>query len=292
MRSEREMLNLILGVAQRDERIRVVIMNGSRANPNAPCDFFQDFDIIYLATDPAPFIHKLPWIDQFGERMILQLPDEMSDTPPDPAQGSGYLMQFADGNRIDLGIYPLHRLTEFISDSQTVLLLDKDSRVPPLPPTSERDYLPSPPTAKAFADCCNEFWWLAPYVAKGLWRGEILYAKHNLDQTQRDQLMKLLTWHIGLRSGFTVNPGKMGKYFQRYLQPEQPELWDLLIKTYSNADYTQTWEALFAMCALFRRVAVPLAEHYGFEYPFDDDRRVFAHLQHVRALPKDADEMY
>jgi len=289
MRSEHQMLDLILSVAERDERIRVVIMNGSRANPNAPRDIFQDFDIIYLATDPAPFIRNLPWIDQFGERMILQLPDEMSDTPPDAAQGSGYLMQFADGNRIDLGIYPLHRLTEFIRDSQTILLLDKDGRVPPLPPASERDYLPSPPTAKAFADCCNEFWWVAPYAAKGLWRSEILYAKHILDHYQRDMLMQLLTWHIGLQTGFTANPGKHGKYFQCYLEPE---LWDLLLKTYSNADYTQTWEALFTMCTLFRQVAVPLAEHYGFEYPFDDDRRVFAHLQHVCSLPKDANEMY
>ena len=36
MRSEQEMLDLILSIARRDDRIRVVIMNGSRANPNAP----------------------------------------------------------------------------------------------------------------------------------------------------------------------------------------------------------------------------------------------------------------
>ena len=272
MRSEHEMLDLILGVARRDERIRVVIMNGSRANPNAPRDIFQDFDIIYLVTDPVPFIHNLPWIDQFGERMILQLPDEMGDVPLDPAQGSGYLMQFADGNRIDLGIYPLHRLTEFLSDSQTLLLLDKDGIVPPLLPASDRDYTPTPPTAKAFADCCNEFWWVAPYVAKGLWREEIIYAKHILDHYVREMLEKMLAWHIGLRTGFTASSGKHGKYFQRFLEPE---LWELLLQTYSGADYTQTWEALFTMCALFRRLALPLAEHYAFTYPHDDDRRVY-----------------
>lgn len=289
MRSEREMLDLILSVARRDDRIRVVIMNGSRANPNAPRDIFQDFDIIYLVTDPVPFIHNLPWIDHFGERMILQLPDEMSDTPLDPTQGSGYLIQFSDGNRLDLGIYPLHRLSEFLSDSETVLLLDKDGRVPPLPPASDRDYLPTPPTAKAFADCCNEFWWVAPYTAKGLWRGEIVYAKYILDHFSRDMLEKMLFWHIGLHTGFTASPGKHGKYIQRFLEPE---LWSLLLATYSSADYTQTWDALFAMCALFRRLAIPLAGHYTFAYPFDDDRRVFTHLQHVHALPKDAPEIY
>lgn len=36
MRSEQEMLDLILDTARQDERIRAVILNGSRANPNAP----------------------------------------------------------------------------------------------------------------------------------------------------------------------------------------------------------------------------------------------------------------
>ena len=38
MRSEREMYDLILGFARADERVRGVILNGSRANPNAPRD--------------------------------------------------------------------------------------------------------------------------------------------------------------------------------------------------------------------------------------------------------------
>ena len=35
-----------------------------------------------------------------------------------------------------------------------------------------------------------------------------------------------------------------------------------------------------------------MAEHFGFEYPADDDRRVSAHLAHVRFLPRDAWEIY
>lgn len=41
MRTEREMTALILGVAERDSRVRAVFMNGSRANPNAPRDIFR-----------------------------------------------------------------------------------------------------------------------------------------------------------------------------------------------------------------------------------------------------------
>ena len=36
MRTETEMYDLLLSIANNDERIRAVYLNGSRANPNAP----------------------------------------------------------------------------------------------------------------------------------------------------------------------------------------------------------------------------------------------------------------
>ncbi len=289
MRSEQEMMELILGTAREDERIRAVIMNGSRANPNAPRDFFQDYDIVYVVTDPAPFRNNYEWIKRFGELMILQEPDDMDDPPPGDKLSFAYLMQFADGTRIDLGIHPMAQVDKIERDSQSILLLDKDSIVKPFPPASDVDYLPSPPTAKAFFDCCNEFWWVSPYVAKGLWREEIIYAKYMLDHYVREQLDKMLRWQIGVQTEFNKNPGKFGKYFEQFLAPEH---WKMLLKTYAAADYEQTWQALFAMCDLFRAIAIEVAEHFGFDYPYGDDARVTTHLRHVRALPRDAKEMY
>lgn len=289
MRSEQEMLDLILDTARSDDRIRAVIMNGSRANPNAPKDFFQDFDVVYIVTDPLPFRNNFEWIKRFGGLMILQLPDEMRDPPAADDEGFAYLMQFADGNRIDLGIYPIAQLNERCKDSLTVVLLDKDGLIGPLPPPNESDYLPKPPTAKQFSDCCNEFWWCCPYAAKGLWRREIPYAKQMADAYVREELTKMLAWHIGVKTGFSRNPGKLGKYFQQCLEPE---LWELYLRTYSDADYDRTWDALFAMGDLFRIVAVRVADHFAYEYPHDDDKNVSAHLRHVRGLPRDAKEMY
>jgi aminoglycoside 6-adenylyltransferase len=289
MRSADEMLALIVQTAEQDERIRAVILNGSRANPAAPVDPFQDFDIVYLVTDMTPFVNNLEWIQRFGQLMILQMPDAMEDPPPDPAGGFAYLMQFRDGNRIDLGICPLERLESQLQDSQTILLLDKDGIIPPVPPPSDADYLPKPPTPKQFFDCCNEFWWVCPYVAKGLWRGEILYAKTLLDVTIRTQLMKMLVWDIGVKTQFSQNPGKLGKYFQRCLDAST---WDILLSTYSDANIERTWDALLAMCALFHSTGLRLALHFGFDYPLDDDERVGAHLLHVRSLPREAKEIY
>jgi len=66
----------------------------------------------------------------------------------------------------------------------------------------------------------------------------------------------------------------------------------MLEKTYADADYDHTWEALFTMCELFRVVARQVATHFSFEYPNKDDDKVSAHLRHVRSLPRDATEVY
>jgi aminoglycoside 6-adenylyltransferase len=286
MRNEQEMLELILDTAINDERIRAVIMNGSRTNKNAPRDCFQDFDIVYIVTDVASFKKDPHWIDRFGERMILQLPEDMQDPPPSDNGCFPYLMQFMDGNRIDLTI---SKLEELGKDSLSLKLLDKDNILELFAAPNDHDYLPQPPSAKAFFDCCNEFWWVAPYVAKGLWRQEITYAKHNLDHYVRDQLMTMLNWHVGVKTKFLKSPGKLGKYLEQYLEPE---LWEMLLKTYSDASVENTWDALEMMCELFRWTAIAVAGHFGYEYLYGDDERVSVHLKHVKSLPKDALEMY
>jgi aminoglycoside 6-adenylyltransferase len=289
MRSEQEMLELIVNTAKNETRIRAVIMSGSRVAPNARQDIFQDFDITYLVTDVGYFRDDPTWTNRFGEIMILQTPEAMEDPPPMDDGHFAYLMQFTDGNRIDLTLFPIDRIDEFEIESLSVLLLDKDGIVEPFPAPSESDYLPNPPTAKGFSDCCNEFWWVCPYVAKGLWREELTYAKTMFDQVVREQLMKMLTWYVGVETQFLCNPGKFGKHLKRHLEPE---LWAMLESTYSDAGYENTWDALCVMCDLFRVTANQVAEHFGFDYPRGDDKRVSAHLKHVRSLPKNAKEMY
>jgi aminoglycoside 6-adenylyltransferase len=94
---------------------------------------------------------------------------------------------------------------------------------------------------------------------------------------------------VGVRTQFSRNPGTSGKYLRQYLEPE---LWEMLQRTYSDAGYENTWEALYTTCDLFRRFAMQVAEHFGFDYLHEDDRRVTAHLRHVKCLPRDANEMY
>ena len=283
------MLQLILDYTSRDDNIRVVLLNGSRANPNVPRDPFQDFDILCLVREMAPTVRNLDIPALFGEIMILQLPDDMDNPEWSADIHYAYLIQYMDGNRIDLSFHLLSRIEDVIHDSLTIVLQDKDGILRNMPPSNDRDYLPKEPTAKDFHDCCNEFWWVNPYVAKGLWRGELTYAKHLLEDAVRPQLMKMLEWYFMIRTGFQKAPGKAGKYLKAGLEPET---WAELEATYSDANFERNWESLFAMGRLFRRIAKAVASAHGFDYPQGDDERVSAYLLRIKNLPRDAREIF
>lgn len=77
MRSEQQMYDLILNFAKSEERIRAVTLEGSRTNRNIPADEFQDYDITFFVTDMDGFTADDAWLDVFGERQILQKPEDM-----------------------------------------------------------------------------------------------------------------------------------------------------------------------------------------------------------------------
>ncbi|MEF3308615.1 aminoglycoside 6-adenylyltransferase [Paenibacillus sp. GYB004] len=282
MRSEREMMELILNFARNDERVRAVAMNGSRTNPNAPKDRFQDYDVVYLVTDMDSFIGDKHWVDVFGSRIVMQTPEDMDLFPPELDGNFSYLMLFTDGNRIDLTLCPIEKKDNWNNgDKLSVVLLDKDQALPKLAPPSDEDYWVKRPSAAFFADCCNEFWWVSTYVAKGLWRREITYALDHLNLYVRPMLFKMLEWKIGIDTGFSLSTGKNGKYMEKHLPRAS---WSAFMSTYPEATYEGVWRALFATLDLFRSTAGEVAERMQFVYPIEEDRNVTSYLKRVRDM--------
>lgn len=269
MRTEKEMYDLILEQA-RDDRVRVAVLNGSRANPNAPRDAFQDYDVVFLVTEMDSYRRSDRWLEAFGELAILQKPQRSALFP---AEGTGetYLMQFRDGNRIDLTLLPLSKLEAYLAaDSQTALLLDKDGRVAHPPVPSDVQYHIRRPTAQEYSDCCNEFWWTAPYVAKGLCRGELLYAVYHMNECVRCELLRMLAWRMGFRLGFDRSAGKCGKYLPATLSPQENALLEASCRMGGTEECR---EALRAAATLFRDAAREVSGRLETPYPqaWDDN---------------------
>ena len=266
MRTEKEMMDLILDVAKRDERVRAVLINGSKANPNVPKDIYQDFDIAYIVTDIDSFTKDHSWINVFGNRLMLQMPETMR-YPDNPDGHFGYLMLFEDGNRIDLSLVPLKTENLEQYDCLTVTL-----------PT-DKDFWLKEPDELFYYSCCNNFWWCLNNAAKGIARDELSYVMNMLNDVVRSELHDMVGWYIGTQHGFNLSAGKNGKYFKRYLSPE---LYTQYAATYSGSDYYDIWKAIYAMCDLFHTLALSVAAHFGFTYRQNEEDGMRAYLRMVR----------
>lgn len=269
MRSEKQIYDTVLNYAKADERIRMVTLEGSRTNIHIQPDDFQDFDITFFVTDMQSFTESDEWLDVFGERLIMQKPEDMELFPAEE-KGFSYLMLFSDDTKIDLTLLPLELTDEYFRGDKLVkLLLDKDSRIcrPPVP--TDIDYHLQRPTARMFDDCCNEFWNTTPYVVKGLCRKEILFAIDHMNEIVRKELLRMISWLVGIEQGFHFSLGKNYKFLERYI-PEG--LWERLMITYRMDSYVHMWESLEQCMALFRETSAEVARRINYPYPPYDEK--------------------
>jgi len=281
MRSAEEIKRLIIDVAKNDDRIRAVLLNGSRANNKIPPDKYQDFDIVYVANDFESLIANREWTNKFGEKLIWQLPDEMvvGQKEPEKANRFSLLMLFTDGNRIDLTLLSKKEIDPNCkTDSLTIVWLDKDNMFPNITLPSDFDYLVKEPTEKEFLDTCNEFWWVCTYVAKGLLRDEIIYSKEMLETVVRPMFMNVISWHIGAEMNFSVSIGKAGKFMSNFLSPE---LYQQILQTYSDQVVENNWRALFLMMDIFGQLARAVSAKMKFRYVIGEEENVTAYLKQL-----------
>lgn len=281
MRSDEQVLKQILDFAQNDSNIRAVVMNGSRVNPNVRHDIFCDYDIICFVHDLEMYVRDRSWIPYFGDLVIMQF----NRHDEQPENQFVYLMQFADGVRIDLSFARMNMIVPSVEDSLTVVLLDKDHSIPAIPDPNESSYITKKPNKAEFDLMVNEFWWVSTYIAKALWRNEPITAKYLFEVILRDCLNRMVAWYIAMQHDWQINVGKMGKKFGKLLPAE---LWQELLSTYPGIEEDTIWQALFRAGNLMRKLGIPVAENLDYTYHFQEDERVTAYLYKVMNLPKDA----
>lgn len=290
MRSEKEMFELLISTARDDERILAAYLEGSRTVPQVSKDIFQDYDLVYVVTETRPFIEEKEWINRFGKRLYMQYPDEGIWDNGNHENCYGWLMQFADGNRLDLHVCTLAFVKELLKKGEPYrILLDKTGCLPQPGENPERVYWVKKPSQEEFLAACNEFWWCMNNVAKGLWREELPYVMEQLNMVIRPMLFKVLAWKAGKDHNFSVSVGKGGKYLKNYV-PEA--VYERYMRTYPAGEKEAIQKSVFEMCSLFETTAREVAQALGFSYHEEEERNSRAYLEHVCQLPKDAKEIY
>ncbi|HEY4600328.1 MAG TPA: aminoglycoside 6-adenylyltransferase [Cerasibacillus sp.] len=271
MRKEKEMINLFKNIVMNDDGIRLSVLEGSRTNQNIPKDDFQDYDISFFVTDIAPYKKDDDWLNIFGNMVFMQKPEDMELFPAEFEHWFTYIMYFNDGIKIDLSLIPLDEVNKYFSNSDGLveILVDKDDRISKAIIPSDIKYWTKKPNEQEFDDCCNEFWNVSAYVAKGLFRKELLFALDHFNQILRPELLRMISWEVGLRKGFNFSVGKNYKFIDQYL-PEKE--FDKLTKTFSLSGYRESWESFELCCQMFRTYSKKVASSLGYKYPEYDQK--------------------
>lgn len=253
MRIDQEILDVILQTAKKLQ-IYAVALSGSRTNPNASTDEFQDYDVVYVVDDLDNLTSDLSWLDLFGKRIIDQ------EVALDHRRL--YLMLFEDGNRIDLTLCPKEHIKEWVdSEAGFTVLEDPEHLFEPYSPNLER-YWTSTATETDFEKSCNEFWWVSAYVVKGICRNQLIYATDHLYGICQQELLKVLAWQVASDRG-AVDIGKNCKYLFNYLPTEKEKEFSSLL---DFASLDKIIQSLFATMQLFHQEAQSLAQKMGFDY--------------------------
>jgi aminoglycoside 6-adenylyltransferase len=279
---------LVAWVRGRDS-IRAMLLTSSRANPHGMVDALSDYDVLLGVTEVRAYHADRSYLAELGEVLVVYHDPLRSEAG---FERFADITQYADGVKIDYTFYPAGYFVWLAAqpalpddlDLGYRVLVDKDGLASGLQRPTHRAYIPTPPGEAEYQTVIEEFFHEATYVAKNLWRGELLFWKYCLDQVMKGQmLLKMLEWRMEIEHGWSLKTGAHGRGLQAHTPPE---LWAALEATYTGAESEENWAALFGAIALFRQAAQEVGEALGYAYPDVLERRVVAYLQWVRELPQ------
>jgi aminoglycoside 6-adenylyltransferase len=277
--------------ADSQDLIRAVILTSSRAIPHGSVDLFSDYDVILAMRSIHPLYADRAWLEVFGP-VLAGYRDPIIDE--NGLKRSAYVIQYENGLKIDFSLWPVELLQRVTNSEQLPVefdagyqvLVDKDDLTTGLKQPTYSGYIPAPPTEAYYMDLIEGFFLDTTYVAKFLWRDDMMAAKHILDHSlKQEHLRPMLEWHAEIDHEWTLKPGPYGRRLKQHLRPD---LWAELESTYIGVGSDENWEALFRTIGLMRRVATDVGKHLGYTYPHLLERRVVDYLWRVRRLDRNA----
>lgn len=290
--SQESVLRQLAAWGEGQPLVRAMILTSTRAVPGARVDILSDYDVILMLSDARPFFEESAWLNDFGPVLAFYRDPVLN---PEVPQESGYVVQYEDGFKLDFTICPLEVWRKAAArpqlpdelDAGYQVILDKDHLTDDLKAPTYKAYIPTPPTQQVYLKAIELFFLDTAYVAKFLWRDDLVAAKHLLETFIRhEHLMPMLEWHAQIDHGWSLKPGPYGRGLKRRLRPD---LWTELESTYTGLDVEANWTALYAIIGLMRRVMVELGEHLSYTYPHDLDTRAMNYLHKLRHLLPNAD---
>ena len=276
--------------AEQQALVRVVLLTSNRAKPDGYVDALSDYDVVLFVDDIQVFFQDRSWVKEFA-KVLVSYWDEIYLLPEFGLEQFGNVIQY-ENLRIDFTVCSI-QLAQKIVETQDLpadlddayrVLLDKDKLTNEFPAATQSVYILPRPNEASFHKVVEDFLSTAPHLAKCLWRQELLPAKWCLDYDMKHNFLRpMLEWFVEIDHDWSLAVGNLGKGLKTHLPPD---VWQKLEATYAGADINENWEALLRTLALFREIALDVADHLGFSYPETMHQGVVEYVTKVRELPQ------
>jgi len=282
-------LQAIVEWASAHQAVRAVLLTSTHATLTGKVDALSDYDVILVVENIHPFVEDHSWLNVFGDVLVVYW-DPVYPDPQFAIEICANVVQYRSGLKIDFTLWSFSLLKHIVEtqslptelDAGYRLLLDKDRMANALPEPTGKAYIPGRPTLSAYQHLVNDLLSDAPYVAKCLWRGELLPAKWCLDHDMKHvYLLPMLEWYAEIGCDWSKPVGYLGKGLKELLPAD---IWSELEGTDVGARMDENWEALYRTLGLFRKVARQVGAHFGYDYLEDLHQGVLDYLQRIKHM--------
>lgn len=258
------MLAKVIGLAETDDNVAAIGVEGSLNNPTAVTDAWQDLDVTLFVHQVRPALAQ-PYLALFGTPTIVQHLHEPGLFGGGDEYWETFLTRYPGTQRMDLKLAPASVVQAYLDDDQLNAIVWRrgSGRITPRPTSAASHWLAIPKQAE-FAAHVNEFYWIAGYVVKGLARGNLIYAAEHFAQNLRPELLWLLACQETLARHGQFDPGVHDK-----------NLWDVLpdtvrgelMATYDLHDGAAIRQSLKTAVAIYGRVLAEITRSDPLQKP-------------------------
>ncbi len=160
------------------------------------------------------------------------------------------------------------------------LVVDKDGLAGDLAragaPSTSRS---APPDPEEFTRLVHEFLNHQISTSLKLGRGELFYAKTLGEAQLMAQLVRMLEWHAGAKTGWKAEVFHHGRFLEEWGDSSAVESLHAIFPAY---DVAEVWRARLVAADLFRRIAEETAALLGYRYPTEVHTQIMGWVEELR----------
>ena len=260
------LLNNIIRYVETCDQATALVLIGSQVRTQRKADAFSDIDLLLIVRDTAPFIRADDWLRAIGTVHI-------TFTEPTVDGQMERRVMFDGAQDVDFVIMDETAALQALREGHAAGILSRGYRVLvdklhiALPQASQTPAFTLADEA-AFQNTVQDFWYHTVWTAKKLLRGEVWAAKFCADGYMKQRLLWMIEQHEHAVRRSGNDTWYAGRFIDRWAGED---ILRELQHTFAHYDRADIAAALRETMALFRRLAIEVAQARGFAYPAHAD---------------------